>query len=65
MTIVTYTHRPKWARKAKAVVDFPIDRIVSARPPKKRHAGDFEGAAPDEAQRTELIKQFMERTLKG
>ena len=30
----------------------------------KRHYGEIRRGVPDEAQRTELIKQFMARTLK-
>jgi hypothetical protein len=39
MTIVRYDYRPKRPRKAKPAVVFPCGRIVSARPPKKRHYG--------------------------
>ena len=36
----------------------------SPRPPRKRHYGEIRRGVPDEAQRTELIKPFMARTLK-
>ena len=62
-TIVTYYHNPKRYRKAKPEQEFPCGRIVSARPPRKRHYGEIRYGVPDEAQRTELIRQFMERTL--
>lgn len=45
--------------------EFPSARIVSARPPRKRHYGEIRDGIPDEAQRAELIRQFMHRTLKG
>jgi hypothetical protein len=52
-------------RKKKPAVDFPCGRIVSARPPKRRpYAIIRDDGMPDEAQRTELITQFIERTLK-
>ena len=62
MTIVTYHHRQK--RKAKPAQSFPLGRIVTAKPPRKKHYGEIRYGVPDEAQRTELIKQFMERTNK-
>ena len=65
MTIVHYDHRPKRPRKAKPAVDFSRGRMVGARTPKPRHYGEIREGVPDEAQRTELIRQFMERTLKG
>ena len=46
-------------------MEFPCGRIVSAKPPRKRHYGEIRQGVPDEAQRTELVRQFMERTLKG
>jgi hypothetical protein len=46
-------------------VEFPCGRIVSARKPKPLHYREIRCGMPDEAQRTELIKQFMARTLKG
>jgi hypothetical protein len=47
-------------------VEFPCGRIVAAKPPRERHYGDsIRNGVPDEAQRTELIRQFMERTLKA
>ena len=64
MTIVHYDYRPKRPRKAKPAVEFPCGRIVTARSPRKRHYGEIRRGVPDEAQRTELIKQFMARTLK-
>ena len=41
MTIVHYDYRPKRPRKAKAAVEFPRGRIVSARKPKPRHYGEL------------------------
>jgi hypothetical protein len=63
ITIVHYDHKPK-TRKAKPPVEFPCGRIVSARKPKPRLYGEIREGVPDEAQRTELIRQFIERTLK-
>jgi hypothetical protein len=66
MTIVHCDYRPNRPRKKKPTVEFPCGRIVSARPPKRRPYGIIrDGGMPDEAQRTELIKQFMARTLKS
>jgi hypothetical protein len=64
MTIVTYYRSPKRYRKAKPEQEVPLDRIVSARKPKRRHYGETRNGVPDGAQRTELIKEFMERTLR-
>jgi hypothetical protein len=64
MTIVYYDYRPKRARKAKAAVEFPCGRIVSAREPKPRHYGEIRYGVPDEAQRSGLIAAFIEQTLK-
>jgi hypothetical protein len=64
MTIVHYGHRPKRARKKKPDREFPLGHIVTARKPKAKHYGEIREGVPDEAQRTELIKQFMARTLK-
>lgn len=58
MTIVTYHHRPERARKKR----FPVGRIVSARPPKKRH-GEIPYGVPDDAERSRRIAAFLERTL--
>jgi hypothetical protein len=41
MTIVPCDYRPKRPRKKKPGVEFPISRIVTARPPKKRHYGEI------------------------
>ena len=62
MIIVTYYHNPK--RKTKPAQSFPIGRIVSAKLPRKKPYGIVRYGVPDEAQRTELIRQFMEQTLK-
>lgn len=65
MTIVHYDYRPKRARKAKPAVEFPVGRIVTARPPKKRRRY-FEfpgGVAPDDAERSRRVAAFLERTL--
>ena len=65
MTIVYYDYRPKRARKAKPAVQFfRAAGIVGARKPKPRHYGLIRYGVPDEAQRTELNKQFMARALK-
>jgi hypothetical protein len=63
MTIVPYDCRPK--RAGRKPVEFPWGRIVTARKPKPRHYGEIRYGVPDEAQRTELVRQFMERTLKN
>ena len=65
MTIVTCTYRPKRARKAKRTIDFPLGRIVtvSVKPTKKRHPGDFDGPAPDDAERSRRVAAFLARTL--
>ena len=65
MTIVHCDYKPNRARKKKSPVEFPCGRIVTGKPPRKRHYGEIRYGVPDEAQRTELIRQFMERTLKG
>ena len=65
MTIVTYYHNPKRARKVKPAQQFPAGRVVTAKKPKPRHYGEIREGAPDEAERTELARQFIERTLKG
>ena len=65
MTIVICDFKPKRHRKAKPPVEFPCGRIVTVRSPKKRHYGDIRYGVPDATQRTELIRQFMERTLKS
>jgi hypothetical protein len=62
MTIVHYDYRPK--RAGRKPVEFPCGRIVSARKPKPRHPGEIREGVPDEAQLTELLRQFMERALK-
>ena len=62
MTIVHYDYKPK--RQRKPVVEFPCGRIVAARKPKPRHYGEIRYGVPDEAQRTALIAEFIERTLK-
>jgi hypothetical protein len=64
MTIVHCDYRPTRPRKAKPVVALPLGLIVSARKPKPRHYGEVRHGVPDEGQRTELIRQFMERTLR-
>lgn len=61
MTIVFCNYRPKRARKARPVVEFPLGRIVSASAPKKRHYGEIRQGVPDEAERARLIAAFMER----
>jgi hypothetical protein len=43
----------------------PAGRIVTAKLPCKRHYGLIRDGLPDEAQRMEQIRQFVERTLKG
>jgi hypothetical protein len=66
MTIVHCDYRPNRPRKKKPAVEFPCGRIVTAKPPRKRPYGVIsDDGMPDEAQRTELIRQFMERTLRG
>ena len=64
MTIVYYDYKPKRAGRQKHTVDFPCGRIVSARKPKPRHYGEIRYGVPDEAQRTALIAEFIERALK-
>jgi hypothetical protein len=64
MTIVHYDYKPKRPRKQKPAVEFPLGRIVTAKPPRKRHTGLIRYGVPDETQRTEMIRQFMERKLK-
>jgi hypothetical protein len=63
MTIVHYDYTPKRARKAKPAVEFPHGRIVTARKPKPRHYSEIKYGVPDEAQRRELVRAFIERTL--
>jgi hypothetical protein len=57
MTVVTYYG----CRKAKPDQKFPLGRIVSARPPQKRHYGD----PSDYDAATEWMRQIVERRLKG
>jgi hypothetical protein len=64
LTIVHYDYKPKRARNAKPAQEFPNGRIVSAKPPRKRHYGEIVQGVPDDGQRTELARQFFERTLK-
>ena len=64
MTIVHCDYRPNRARKRKPAVEFPCGRIVTTKPPRKRHYGEIRYGVPDEAQRTALIAAFMARTLK-
>lgn len=63
MTIVTCNYRPKRARKAPRTIDFPLGRIVTVSvKPKKRHP-DFDGPAPDDAERSRRVAAFLARTL--
>jgi hypothetical protein len=64
MTIVRYDFKPKRAPKKKPAVEFPAGRIVTAKPPRKWHYGEIREGVPDDAQRAELARQFIERTLK-
>jgi hypothetical protein len=61
MTIVYCDYRPNRARKRKPAVDFPVGRIVTARRPKPRHYGEIRYGVPDDAERTELVRRFIER----
>ena len=54
MTIVTYHHRAKRARRKNPDRPFPLGRIVIARPPRKKHYGEIREAVPDNAERTRL-----------
>jgi hypothetical protein len=56
--------KPSRRKKPDLLAGLPT-RIVSARLPRKRHYGEIRYGVPDEAERTLLIRQFMERTLKG
>jgi hypothetical protein len=49
--------------EVKPAQPFPIRRIETAKPPRKRHYGEILDGVPDEAQHTELVRQFIERTL--
>jgi hypothetical protein len=60
-TIVHYDCEPKRYRKAKPDQEFPLGQIVSARKPKPRHYGEIRQGVPDETQRMELVRQFIER----
>ena len=62
MTIVTCTYRPKRARKARPAVTFPLGRIVTAAPPRKKryHYYEIKGA-PDDATRRKLVDAFLDR----
>jgi hypothetical protein len=60
MTIVHYDYKPKRTGHKKPAVEFTCGRRVSARKPKPaRHYGEIRYGVPDEAQRTELARQFM------
>ena len=63
MTIVHCDYKPSRARRKKPAQPFPLGRIVTAKPPRKRYYGEIRYGVPDEAQRTELIRQFIERRL--
>jgi hypothetical protein len=64
MTIVHCDYRPKRSRQAKVAPEFPLGRIVSARPPQKRRYAEFPNGVPDGAGRAKLIDAFMARTEK-
>ena len=57
-------YKPKRHRKAKPAVELPGDAALAA-----SHGGQSreqpQAASRDLAQRTQLIRRFMERTLKG
>jgi hypothetical protein len=63
MTIVTYHHPPNRDRRKTPEQTFPLGRIVTAKLPKKRYYGEIRYGVPDESQRTELVRQFIEREL--
>jgi hypothetical protein len=64
MTIVTCDYRPKRARKAKRIVEFPCGRIVTvSAKPKQQHYYDMKGA-PDDATRRKLVDAFLARVMK-
>lgn len=63
MTVVTYYHKPTRARRKKPEQEFPVGRIVTAKKPKLRHYGEIREGVPDDAERTELARQSIERTL--
>jgi hypothetical protein len=65
LIIVHYDHRPKLTRKAKAAQPFPVGRIVSGKPPRKRHYGEVIGRVtpPDYEAATEQARQIIGRRL--
>jgi hypothetical protein len=64
MTIVYCDYKPKRRRKAKRAIEFPVGRIVSARPPQKRRRYiEFPIGVPDDAERSRRVAAFLERVL--
>ena len=56
---------PKRPGRRNPGVEFPLGRIVTAKPPRKRHYGEIIEGVPDDADRTRRATAFIERTLRG
>jgi hypothetical protein len=64
LTIVHYDYKPKRARNAKPPKNSRTAGSSAPNRPRKRHYGEIVQGVPDDGQRTELARQFFERTLK-